>query len=437
MDDRQASSPQVQELPAGGDRPRNRLADLTRPVPREVVAPVVRPTGRQRAAQGKAWVAGVDLGEDGTGTIASRPSEVNEAPEWDALLARWGYDPDRFEVAGPVRVSEWEAQAAGGEVKTLFAHRARIIARTVRRIDPAELDDLVRGVKATRRRPPKPTSTDPRGFGVALGDWQVGKGDGDGLEGTVRRLDRMIDQVGERLRWAVKHHGVGVLGVFGLGDLGEGCTGFYPMQDFTVQADRRAQIKVVRRMIRDALREWSGEVPEVLVAAVGGNHGENRKDGKAFTTFADNDDVAVFEMVAEALSENPKAYGHIRWAIPEGELTQTVDLAGLNVGLAHSHTAAKGGSPGDKVPNWWAKQMFAGLPLAPADLLLTGHYHHLIVRQVTRGKDWIQVPAMDGGSVWVEQSMGTVSSPGTVTFTVRPQDPGDPVWWNDLAVLAP
>lgn len=386
--------------------------------------------------EGRPWTAGVALREDGTGWISSPPSRSQDTPHWDDLLRRWGYDPELFEIVEPVAVSEWQQRARGeDEPISLFAHKARVISRTVRRITDAELDHLVRQVRKLTKAPPVRDPERVNGFGVALGDWQIGKGDGDGLVGTVARLDRMVNQVGDRLAWAVKHHGVGKLGVFGLGDMGEGCTGFYPMQDFTVQADRRAQLKIVRRLLKDAIVHWSALVPDVLVAAVGGNHGENRKDGKAFTTFADNDDVAVFEQVAEILAENPERFGHIRWALPDAQLTQTVNLAGLNVGLAHGHTAARSGDPAVKVPDWWGKQSFADLPLAPAQLLLTGHYHHLIVRQVTRGRDLIQIPAMDGGSIWVEQAMGAVSSPGTVTFTVRPDDTGR-VWWNDLAILS-
>jgi len=37
----------------------------------------------------------------------------------------------------------------------------------------------------------------------------------------------------------------------------------------------------------------------MVVGAVPGNHGESRRGSKAFTTFEDNDDLAVFEQVAE------------------------------------------------------------------------------------------------------------------------------------------
>lgn len=349
--------------------------------------------------------------------------------EWDELLRKWGKDPALFEVVEPVRSSVWEVQRKGGGIGTLYAYKAGIVSRRSRRISEADLAVLVRDVRRTKRRPP--TSGGGNGLGVVLGDWQVGKGDGDGLEGTVRRLDRMIDQVGERLAWAVKHRGVSELGVFGVGDLGEGCTGWYPMQEHSIQADRREQVKIVRRMIRDALRAWSPLVPVVKVAAVGGNHGENRKDGAAFTSFADNDDVAVFEQVAEILGENPAAFGHITWSLPVGELTRTVDLAGLVVGLAHGHTAR-----GGDLPKWWAGQIMGGQPVADAQLLLTGHFHHLRVQEVARGRDWIQVPAMDGGSTWWTETSGASASSGTVTFTVLP-GPGGRRRWSDLMVLDP
>ena len=41
-----------------------------------------------------------------------------------------------------------------------------------------------------------------------------------------------------------------------------------------------------------ALKEWSPMFKNVVVACGPGNHGENRKNGKAYTTFGDNFDVA-------------------------------------------------------------------------------------------------------------------------------------------------
>ena len=59
--------------------------------------------------------------------------------------------------------------------------------------------------------------------------------------------------------------------------------------------------------------------------SVPGNHGENRKNGKAFTTFGDNFDVAIFDEVAEIFQENP-AYKHVKFVIPENDLWLTVEV---------------------------------------------------------------------------------------------------------------
>jgi hypothetical protein len=70
------------------------------------------------------------------------------------------------------------------------------------------------------------------------------------------------------------------------------------MQTFSVELDRRQQVKLVRRMLVTMLTEWGRLPVQMVVGCVPGNHGENRRGGKAFTTFEDNDDLAVFEQAA-------------------------------------------------------------------------------------------------------------------------------------------
>ena len=115
------------------------------------------------------------------------------------------------------------------------------------------------------------------------------------------------------------------------------------------------------------------------MAAVGGNHGENRKGGKSFTSFGDNDDVAVFEQVAEACAVNPPAFGHVTFVLPEDELELSLDVAGAVLGIAHGHQAAKTGPEG--IEAWWKGQAFGQQAVADASVLLTGHAHFLSVRQ--------------------------------------------------------
>jgi flavoprotein len=71
-------------------------------------------------------------------------------------------------------------------------------------------------------------------------------------------------------------------------------------------------------------------------------------------------------------------------------------------------------------------------PVADARILVTGHYHHLLISEAT-SRTVIQVPSMDGGSAWFTNGTGQASPPGMVSYLVG-ADCG-PRGWSDLVVL--
>jgi predicted phosphodiesterase len=165
------------------------------------------------------------------------------------------------------------------------------------------------------------------------------------------------------------------------------------------------------------LRELSPLFTRTLVAAVGGNHGENRKGGKAYTSPGDNRDVSAFETVAEVVAEAGDRFGDIAFVLPNEDLTLTLDVAGTNVGLAHGHQATGGGSPETKIMNWWKSQALGGQPIGDARVLFSGHYHH--VRHLEDyGRQWFQAPALEGGSRYWTETQGSRSRPGILTAVI-------------------
>ena len=200
-----------------------------------------------------------------------------------------------------------------------------------------------------------------------------------------------------------------------MGDLGEGCSGWYPDQLQTIDLHGRAQRKVTRRLLVQLLKEWSVAFPRLLVTVVGGNHGENRQGGRQVTGDGDNSDVGMVEAAADAIRENGEMASRIDWLIPNDELVVAVDVPGLpwTVAATHGHL-----SPGAKPPGnhwtWWKDQMGGSRPgLAGAQLLLTSHFHHYIVYEPTANRWIIQAPAQDGGSKWFRDKTGHSSTPGT------------------------
>jgi hypothetical protein len=348
-------------------------------------------------------------------------SEVYSEPvkDWDQLLAELGYDSDLYEIIEPVKLSSWDAPAGEGETKRLYSYKVGIRAKRVTQYRDEDYKDLVTLIKKHRPMPDKQASGDAT-FVVCLSDWQIGKADGDGTDGTIGRILDMIDGVTERIRELQKSgRKMKTLVVAGVGDMVENCEGHYATQTFTVQLNRRQQVRVLRRLLTKAITSWAKMFNEVIVLAVPGNHGENRNaSGKSFTTRGDNDDVAAFEMVAEILSANQEAYGHVRFIIPEDEISVIVEVSDTYIGFAHGHVTSNGADPQKKIKEWWKSQTFTNNPIGHANILITGHYHHFSVIEHDNDKIHMQCPAMDGGSEWFKDLTGVDSRPGTLTFVI-------------------
>ncbi len=379
---------------------------------------------RQTATPPSGWEPGVAW--DGTkGTLTTEP--LTEAPkDWAELLEVWGLDPAIHEVIEPVGFRAWDGAVKLGDGTTgkqrMYYYRANIrLRRGTGSADVEELLDLVRNYK------PCPSSTPHTGelaFIVCLNDWQIGKSDGDGTDGTIIRIMNAIDAVEHRINELRRAgRGLSTLYVMGLGDMIENCGDHYAQQAFRAELSMTEQLRVTRRLIIEALMRWSSMFDKVVVAAVQGNHGEIRKDGKSFTDFADNMDTDVFVCAHEVLMHNP-SFEHVSFVFPQGqELTLTLDCAGTRVGLVHGHQF----SNVNKVTDWWAKQAHGRQPIGDADVLLTGHFHHLRLMQDV--KTWIQAPALDGGSDWWRHRSGNDAPPGVLTLVVGGGS------WYDLAVL--
>ena len=366
------------------------------------------------------WEPGVDTAK---GQVTVRGGDRPPA-DWSAIIRELGLDPAAWTVdeSQPVQVRTWDS----GEQRC-FYYRATVIPASPNAVG-ADLEALVRAVQRRRGKSPQNASQRvSRALVVCLADWQAGKADHGGVEALLERLFALKDAVPARLK-ALKKAGrdVDSLYVIGMGDMVEACDGHYAMQTFQVQLDRRQQVRLVRRMLVELLSDWAKRVPTVVVGAVPGNHGEGRKNGKAFTTFEDNDDLATFEQAQEVLTA--AGFDNISWVIPDGDMTITLDVAGTVVGFAHGHQMNGAGIPLAKARRWWQGKMAAQHPIGDASVIVYGHYHHFQALQ-DGPRTIFGCPSNDGGSRWFEEQGGPATACGTLSFTC------DADGWHDLAII--
>lgn len=379
---------------------------------------------RQRHKHPEGMTPGLDTEK---GTFITRSMEQLDigkiTGDFATQLEAAGFDPSQWRLEDDrIEVRTWPLHmGAGKKPVTAYYFKAKIL-----RLDLEQYIDYDELIEEIKTHPPlEPQLWGREGewnYVVNLADWQLGKRDGDGTEGIVKRILAGLDEVADDVaRCALEGWGISRIIIAGLGDLVEGCDGFYPMQTFNVELDRRGQVRVARRLLLHALRVLAPLTPAVTVVCVGGNHGENRKNGKSFTTFSDNDDVAIFEMVQEILAENPDAYGHVKWLIPNDELAVTVQAGATVLGFTHGHLGGRQGVAGlshTKVWNWWRDQSFGDTPIGDADVLVNGHFHYFNWC-INGPRNHIQTPALDS-STWFEQSTGMGTQHGIVTFLTGP-----------------
>ena len=267
-------------------------------------------------------------------------------------------------------------------------------------------------------------------------DTQAGKGEGGGSTALSNRmgaaLQNLLDYLTELEKLGKRSDRIYIVG---MGDLVEQCEGHYPMQAFQVYLDRRQQMKLMRRLLLEAINALVDRGYAIVIAAVPGNHGENRNsDGKAFTSWTDNDDVAIFEQVAEVLAANPERYGNV--TVPPGgldseDLVVTLEISGIKCAFAHGHQFKQGANPTAKAEGWWKGQALGRQRVSSADILFSGHYHHFASSEGS-GRTWFQCPAQDGGSNWYTYTSGQHSPAGMIAIGIGT---GYARGWGDLRIV--
>lgn len=380
----------------------------------------------------KGWQPGV-IWNGSSGTITT--GALTEPPtDWGPLLAARGMDPEAYEIVGDTikwcSYDGWKRDSKDEPAYSAVCYSYRADIR-LKRSDRPDLESLYREVR--KAKPPKKPATGSadQHLVVLLSDWQVGNGDAGGAQAQLEQIAALPERIVDRIK-SLRKGGcdIGHVVVAGMGDLVENTCGFYPSQPFLTELDRREQTRVVRRGVLDILRAITPVVPRVTVTAVAGNHGENRQNGKRITGFGDNDDVAAFEQVMEICAENPEVFGNIDWRLPSDRIATSINLSGHIVAFTHGHLAKPKADPAATLWEWWRGQaMGREYPgVADADILCSGHYHHLNVRS-QQNRMLLVAPSLTAVGDWWAVATGMRTDPGTLTFVV------DPNGWRALEIL--
>lgn len=344
--------------------------------------------------------------------------------DWSPVLKSLNFDPEKFEVVEPVQARVWTSAVGEGQTEQMYYYKASVRAKGAKGSGPdnAAIIKIIENYKPAKPNTKKSKEKEKDAFVVCLSDWQLGKKDGDGTEGTVKRILNLKESVKQRVE-ELRTIGrpLTTLYVVGMGDLIENCEGHYPMQAFNVELNMRDQRQIAKRLVVNLLLEWLPLFDEIFLVAVPGNHGEERRNGKAYTNFADNMDVEIFENVMDAFNLYPEKFGKIKYFIPNDErLDVNISIAEHNFTFIHGHQLTKGGTIKQKLENWYNGQVKGKQPAMHSDAIINGHYHHF---EASHDGDliWMMCPALEGGSDWYRNQAGVHAPSGTLTFRVSPK----------------
>jgi len=345
---------------------------------------------------------------DGTTEVVTGPIEPVETDA--ALLRKFGYDPDEIELVGTI--NQWRKQVGEDEndpkswrVSYFFKHRPRAGAHSL----PALY-------AAARRRPRKQVTqaAADRITVVALSDMQYGKvGSRGGTPELIERLAEKRVALEAELR---KRRPRSVV-LLEVGDVFEGFeSGGNPM--FTNDVSLSQQIDGSSTEVFEFVR-LAARFGHVDVVPVPSNHTAWRAGKQQLGRPGDDLGLLAHRQIRKLAAA---AGIDVDWHFP-AEYDESVLFEpgeGFpSIGVAHGNQFAPLSGA-----LWWAKQTHGGQPVGAADILVTGHYHHLFVLPSGRNpytaqsKWWLQAPTLDNGSDWYRNKAGDDSDPGLLVFDI-------------------
>ena len=188
------------------------------------------------------WTPGATWDESKKeGTLVTDALEFNgeTVKDWDQFLIQEGFDPAHFYIdADTMKYRTWTGP--GGDKMVHY----NVTIKKRRKSYDSEFHKKVLA-DAARFKPKKnwKPAVGDQTFVVVFADWQTGKSEGDGLKGLVDRVTVGIQEALWRYNTLTKAgYKFDEVLFLCLGDIVEGCSGFYEMQEFSVELSNTEQI---------------------------------------------------------------------------------------------------------------------------------------------------------------------------------------------------
>jgi hypothetical protein len=336
-----------------------------------------------------------------TGSVTTGLIEPTEKHE--DLLRQFDYDPATVQIVGTV--NQWRKQVADGSWRISYFFKVQSKEKML------DLPALYAASAKVPRKVTKPPVTS-RVTVVVLADAQIGK---VGSRGNSQYLLLRLADTRVRLAAHLKERRPESTVLAEAGDIFEGFnSGGNPM--FTNDLSLAQQIDVASTEIYEFIKTLSPH-GRVDVMATTSNHTAWRNGKQALGR--PGDDLGL--LAHKQVSKVTEAAGiDAVWHIP-GMYDEAVihNVGGTVLGMVHGNQFSPGAAS-----KWWSQQQHGGQPIGAADVLVSGHYHHLRIEPTgrnpytNRSKWWLQAPTLDNGSDWFRNIAGDDSDPGLLVFDI-------------------
>ena len=357
-------------------------------------------------ANAKWEISGDEFSGDSAASLLQM--DIDDVEEF--ILAK-GLNPAEWDYQW--KFSEWEQSSKLHGTRTL--HAVKVWGK--RKKEEAigfDFDSALQQIADYEWKPSSNGRVQAGFFGsqIALAnDFQLGKVDWNG--GSQETLDQVFQSFVNVEQEAGNNLAAEIVVIDG-GDIIEN---FYntSSQRQTNDLSLPKQVLLAYRVMIKGLQYLTNAGYKVTYVAVPSNHSRDRLGMQAASGDVHDDWGIVIAKFIEASTD-------IEVIVPEDYYDSVAFItANTGIGVVHGHQA---GSP-DKIGNWWQGQSHGEMPVAHADILVTGHFHSMRVQQ-SGNKKWIIVgSASDRGSSWFTNNRGERSISGITTFTVR-----DGMWSN-------
>ena len=359
--------------------------------------------------------------------------------DWDGWIDYWlGKGASKtFYVKKdePVNFRVWDAwgknaKTGESEPTKFYYFKTNLYSRETT-VPDEDIKKILQEIKSIKPKPKKKVKHKTVMI-LGLADWQIGK---PNTEKAVNEYFKSIYAVLEDLKNLRKKYTIEKLVLCGMGDLLENCSNnFSPTGLFEQEYDNRTQMKIARRMLVKTIKILTPHFTDITVMCCMGNHGQKRQGkGNFETTYGDNLDAELFDNVSEIFQDAP-AYKHIKWIIPENDLTLSVQVMPNTVlTIHHGHSARHGQNAQAKVVNWFRKMASnkSQGSMFDTNVLMVGHFHHHFSVELDE-RLIIGCSAQDhSGQQYFVETGGGSAIPGTTAFLMHNKEGRK---WSDINI---